>query len=103
MHPVADAEKTQDFLEPGILSVRIAGDVARDVDVALGTQRRQQIVFLKHKADGLLTQIRAFLVAHPQQIAAVDVPDPLGPTTERNSPLATVRFTPRSACTSTSP
>src|SRR5471032_258253 len=33
----------------------------------------------------------------------VDLPDPDGPVTARNSPLGTSRFTPRNALTSTSP
>ena len=33
----------------------------------------------------------------------VDLPDPDGPVTARNSPRSTSKFTPRSALTSTSP
>src|SRR5438132_976381 len=39
----------------------------------------------------------------PTMCMKVDLPDPDGPVTERNSPVCTSRFTPRSALTSTSP
>src|ERR1700682_3941085 len=39
----------------------------------------------------------------PMMCMQVDLPDPEGPVTARNSPLGTSRLTPRSAFTSTSP
>src|ERR1043165_8869850 len=40
---------------------------------------------------------------HPAMCMNVDLPEPDGPVTARNSPRSTSRFTPRSARTSTSP
>src|SRR5712691_5672969 len=40
---------------------------------------------------------------HPTMCMKVDLPEPDGPVTARNSPRWTSRFTPRSAFTSTSP
>ncbi len=51
----------------------IAGDVAGDGDVVFRAERRQQIVFLKHEADGFLAQIGALGVGHFEEIAAVDM------------------------------
>src|ERR1700685_2259896 len=39
----------------------------------------------------------------PRMLKRVDLPDPDGPTAERNSPRRTFRSTPRNACTSTAP
>ena len=104
-------------------AVAFARNVARDVDVAFGGQRRQQIEFLEDEADFVLRmRVRAEsdsageVDAINHYTTRIGVRQPAqnveqasicrcrtGPTMVTNSPFSTCSDTPRKAGTSTLP
>ena len=117
--------KPRDALDVFVVAVSVAaaGDVAGDVDIALRSQRRQQVELLEDKTDFRFSHARPRRIGqrgevdaidqHPSRSrrgssrpgcrTSVDLPLPDGPTMLTNSPFSTSSETPRNAGTSTLP
>ena len=73
VHPLIDSQQPGDALDVlAVVTAMNAGDVARDVDVALRGQRGQQVELLEDESDFLLAYPGACRVRQGSEIDAID-------------------------------
>src|SRR4051812_29791413 len=70
--PPGDSQHLRDLLEQFSVYAVLAGNLARNLNVSLGSQRGEQIEFLEDKADLLLAHFCALRVRKLSKIFAID-------------------------------
>src|SRR4029078_10918302 len=72
IQPVRDAEKLERFLKLRCVTSVVSGDTSCNLDVVARGERRQEIIFLEYKTDGVLSQLRAIGFTHLTKVPSVD-------------------------------